>query len=170
MITLRFFLMMLTVFFISCEPNSVTYNHLNFRDDIQLVEKHMLKVKSYMELLPRRNSNKNVNYYFKNGRLFINDEEIYIDNINHAKNLSFLDEEEKEDFVDSIFFLTKNDIVMCYRDNVTHDWLFGYKSIGNEDYADVRLLSLSESKSDKAVNQYYNILDRKGRVILVSLK
>lgn len=161
---------MLTVLIISCKPSVVPKNYLNFQSDIYLVEKRLQKITSYMKSLPVSDSNKNVNYYVENDKIFINDEEVDIDNLSNVNALSFLNENEKQDFIDNIYFLRQDDIIMCFYDKVTNNWMFGYRSIGAEDYDQVRLIALIENNSEKNISRYYNIIDSQDRVILLSPK
>ncbi|RKR82455.1 hypothetical protein BDD43_2635 [Mucilaginibacter gracilis] len=155
-----------------CNNNPVERNTIVFRNNTNHVQDSLIRMNELMRKLPGSNGC-NISYEFNEDTIKINgcpgrtQDEIKADSsIAYSK----FNRNEKSEFISLAHYLKRNYITAGYSYYNTKLWMYTYRELSDIDFHDSRDIAIIENADVAIVTQQSKILDRKGKIYLLSDK
>jgi hypothetical protein len=155
--------------FTSCIMKPNERNKLAFKDKVENVQDSLTKMENLLSRLPKRNDNKNINYYIEDGKLFISDSLINKSFITSSLFSNIYTPGQKKDFLELSDYLNMNFLSSAYFDEADELWRFIYKDFPQRTFNDTRDVCILDYSKVLLLSRD-TILDHKDKVYLLAPK
>jgi hypothetical protein len=159
----------IAIFTSSCIRKPNERNKLAFKDKVENVQDSLSKMENLLSKLPKRNDNKNINYYNEDGKLFINDSLINKSFITSSLFSDIYTSGQKKDFLELSDYLNMNFLSSAYFDEADKLWRFIYKDFPQRTFNDTRDVCILDYSKVLLLSRD-TILDHEDKVYLLAPK